>query len=160
MRNVPGTTISQTLRAGELASLCGVSPLALPATDTLRHYERAGVLARPPRTSAGYRVYAPEAVVRVRTVRGALALGFSLAERARILRARDRGGAPCREVRALAASKLNQLERQLLDLSALRDHLRSLLANWDERLSNTPDGARAGLLEDVAQPSWPGRQKG
>lgn len=60
----------------------------------------------------------------------------------------------------MAASKLNRLERQLLDLSALRDHLRSLLANWDERPSNTPDGARAGLLEDVAQDSWPERQKG
>lgn len=80
-------------------------------------------------------------------VRRALALGFSLAELARVLRVRDRGGAPCREVRALAAGKLEQLEQQLADLAALRDHLRSLLANWDERLNGTPDGMRAGLLE-------------
>jgi DNA-binding transcriptional MerR regulator len=150
---VPNPSISEPLRAGELARLCGVS------TDTLRHYERVGVLARPLRTAAGYRLYAPEAVDRVRIVRRALAIGFSLAELTRVLRVRDRGGAPCREVRALAESKLKQLEQQLLDLSALRDHLRGLLANWDRRLSTTPDGVRAGLLEDVARASWPVRQK-
>lgn len=80
-------------------------------------------------------------------IRRALAIGFSLAELARVLRVRERGGAPCREVRAIAASKLDQLEQQLVDLSALRDHLRSLLANWDERLGSTPEGMRAGLLE-------------
>jgi DNA-binding transcriptional MerR regulator len=129
------------LLAGQLARLCGVS------TDTLRHYERVGVLARPRRTAAGYRQYPPEAETRVRLVRRALALGFSLPELARILRVRDRGGAPCREVRALAASKLEQVERQLADLGLLRDHLRQLLASWDRRLDATPEGKRAGLLE-------------
>ena len=146
MRKVQESSIPRTLRAGELARLCGVS------TDTLRHYERVGVLARPPRTSAGYRLYAPEAAERVRMIRRALAIGFSLSELARVLRLRARGparrgGAPCREVRAMAASKLDRLEQQLVDLSALRDHLRGLLANWDERLGSTPEGMRAGLLE-------------
>ena len=149
MKKVPDTSISKPLRAGELARLCGLS------TDTLRHYERVGVLARPPRTVAGYRLYAPEAVQRVCMIRRALAIGFSLAELARFLRVRDRGGAPCREVRVLAESKLNQLEQQLADLTALRDHLRGLLASWDRRLSSTPEGTRAGLLEDVGQVSWP-----
>ena len=85
--------------------MCGVS------TDTLRHYERVGVLAKPLRTRAGYRQYPPEAVLRVRLVRRALSIGFSLAELSRILRTRDRGGAPCREVRELAARKLEQLEQ-------------------------------------------------
>jgi DNA-binding transcriptional MerR regulator len=127
--------------AGQLARLCGVS------TDTLRHYERVGVLARPRRTAAGYRQYPPEAESRVRLVRRALALGFTLPELARILRVRDRGGAPCREVHALAASKLEQVERHLADLVLLRDHLRQLLATWDRRLAATPEGARANLLE-------------
>jgi DNA-binding transcriptional MerR regulator len=130
-----------TLRAGELARACGVS------TDTLRHYERVGVLARPHRTRAGYRQYPAEALARVQLVRRALSLGFSLSELARILRTRERGGAPCREVRALAAEKLVEVERRLSDLTALRDHLRRLLVEWDERLGATPEGMRAGLLE-------------
>jgi len=70
---------SFTLRAGELARLCGVS------TDTLRHYERVGVMARPLRTRAGYRQYPAEALLRVRVVRRALAIGFTLAELSKIL---------------------------------------------------------------------------
>jgi DNA-binding transcriptional MerR regulator len=140
---VTPTSISKILRAGELARLCGVS------TDTLRHYERIGVLARPQRTQAGYRLYPPEAAARVRLVRRALALGFSLPELTRLLRVRDRGGAPCREVRALAESKLDHVEQQLADLAALRDHLRKLLTDWDRRLNSTPAGARAGLLEAI-----------
>ena len=129
------------MRACELARLCGVS------TDTLRHYERVGVLPRAPRTRAGYRQYPREATGRVLMVRRALALGFSLAELARIFRVRERGGAPCREVRRMAAEKLQELEQRLSDLAALRDHLRELLADWDTRLDATPAGMRAGLLE-------------
>jgi DNA-binding transcriptional MerR regulator len=134
-------SIPRPLRAGELARLCGVS------TDTLRHYERVGVLAKPRRSDAGYRQYPAAAAARVQLVRRALGLGFTLAELARLLRARDRGAPPCREVRALAAVKLEQVEQQLTELAGLRDHLRELLANWDQRLKTTPEGVPAGLLE-------------
>jgi DNA-binding transcriptional MerR regulator len=137
--------VSSTLLAGELARTCGVS------TDTLRHYERVGVLARPPRTHAGYRRYPLEAVARVRLVRRALGAGFTLAELSRILRTRDQGGAPCREVRTLAAEKLEQLDRQVADLAALRDRLRDLLHDWDDRLRATPEGGRALLLETLGE---------
>jgi DNA-binding transcriptional MerR regulator len=129
------------MRSGQVARECGVS------TDTLRHYERIGVLPRPKRTASGYREYPPEAVKRVRLVRRALEIGFSLEELAGILKVRDSGGAPCREVRALAESKLEQLIRKIDDLCDLRDHLRSVLDDWDQRLGQTPRGARAGLLE-------------
>jgi len=129
------------MRAGELARACGIS------TDTLRHYERMGVLPKPQRTSAGYRQYPAEAVARVRTVRRALAIGFSLAELARFMRARARGGTPCREVRALAVSKLADLERQLEDLTILRDQMRKLVADWEQKLEATPDGMQAHLLD-------------
>ena len=135
------------LRSGELAKVIGVS------TDTLRHYERMRVLARPPRTSAGYRKYPPEAVDRVRLVRRAIAIGFSLDELARILNVRDHGGAPCRQVHALAIEKLAQLDRQISDLVALRGQLRSIVAQWGERLNRTPEGQRAGLLEALLRPS-------
>ena len=135
------------MRSGELAKLTGVS------TDTLRHYERMHVLARPPRTSAGYRRYPPEAADRVRLVRRAIAIGFSLAELARILHVRDHGGAPCRQVHALAIEKLAQLDRQISDLVALRDQLRSIVEQWGKRLNRTPEGQRAGLLEALLRPS-------
>jgi DNA-binding transcriptional MerR regulator len=109
------------------------------------------VLPKPRRTPAGYRQYPPEAAARVRMIRRAIALGFTLRELARVLRVREKGGAPCREVRALAASKLAQLDQQLADLAALRDHLEQLLANWDERLDRAAPGARAGLLEALAE---------
>lgn len=139
------------MRSGELARQCGIS------TDTLRYYERLGVLAQPHRNSSGYRQYPPEAATRVQLIRRALAVGFTLEELARILRVRDRGGAPCRQVRSMAAGKLQQVEQQIADLCRLRDHLRSLLADWDARLAAVPDGARAGLLEALtATPSEKG----
>jgi DNA-binding transcriptional MerR regulator len=149
---VHSNSICKVLRAGELARLCGVS------TDTLRHYERVGVLAPPHRTAAGYRQYPAEAQARVRLVRRALGLGFTLAELARILRVKDRGGAPCREVRTLAAGKLEQVEQQLQELAVLRDHLRRLLADWDNKLKGTPEGKRAHLLEMLLElPSGKGQ---
>ena len=71
------------LRAGQLARLVGVTP------DTLRHYERVGVLPAPPRGSNGYRIYPPDAAVRVKWIQHALAVGFTLEELARILKVRD-----------------------------------------------------------------------
>ena len=134
------------LQSGELARLCGVS------TDTLRHYERIGVLPTPPRTDAGYRLYPPEAASRVLLVRRALGVGFTLEELVRVLRVRDRGGAPCRQVRSLAQSKLHEIEEKIAALSSLRDHLKTLLADWDRRLDGAPAGTRAGLLESIIEP--------
>ncbi|HKY43198.1 MAG TPA: heavy metal-responsive transcriptional regulator [Pyrinomonadaceae bacterium] len=131
------------LNSGELAKSAGVS------TDTLRHYERKGVLARPQRGPNGYRQYPASALDRVHLVRRALAVGFTLDELAGILRVRDSGGAPCHEVRALAASKLAQVEIQLSDLAALRDELRTTLKDWDGRLQRKPTGVRANLLESL-----------
>ncbi len=133
------------MTAGELARLTGVS------TDSLRHYERVGVLAKPRRTAAGYRQYPPEAVKRVRIIRRALAIGFTLRELARILRVLEKGGAPCHEVRALAAAKLKELDCQLSELTTLRDHLANLLGDWDNRLGSVAPGTRAGLLEALGE---------
>lgn len=132
------------LRSGELARLAGVS------TDTLRHYERKGVLARPRRAANGYRLYPPESLSRVRLVRRALAVGFTLDELSTILSERGQGRAPCRAVRALAAAKLAEVEARLVEITALRDDLGSLLRSWDEKLAKTRAGERASLLESLA----------
>lgn len=120
------------------------------STDTLRHYERKGVLPRPRRSANGYRQYPPEALRRVLLVRRALAFGFTLDELARVLAVRDRGAAPCKEVRALAAAKLAEVEERLAQLMELRDDLRATVKEWDSRLAGTPDGGWAGLLESLA----------
>lgn len=132
------------IRSGELARLAGVS------TDTLRHYERKGVLAKPRRGANGYRAYEPEAVERVRLVRRALAVGFTLDELARILKERETGRAPCRTVRELAAAKLAEVEERLGEMKAVRDELRATLKDWDERLAQARAGAPARLLEALA----------
>jgi len=133
------------MRSGELARLSGVS------TDTLRHYERIGVLAKAPRTKSGYRQYPPSALDRVRLVRRAISVGFTLEELARVLRIRDKGGAPCRQVRDLALSKLEEVERRLEELVLVRDHLQMLLKDWDDRLARTAPGQRAGLLDSLGR---------
>ena len=130
-------------RIGSLAEACGVS------RDTLRHYERKGVL-NAGRSANGYRRYPDQALARVQLVRRALAVGFTLDELGVALKIRDRGGAPCRRVRELAAEKLSAIESQLSDLGALRDELRSSLKDWDKRLAHTDPAAPAGLLEALA----------
>jgi len=127
--------------AGELARAAAVS------TDTLRHYERKGVIGRPLRGANGYRQYPPATLNRVRLVRRALGIGFTLDELAAILKLRERGGTPCREVRRLAGEKLASTEERLRELTELRDELRTTLKEWDARLAKTAKGNRAGLLE-------------
>lgn len=134
---------SSALGSRELAKRAGVS------TDTLRHYERKGLLARPPRTAGGYRRYPPEALPRVLLIRRALLVGFSLDELARVLRERERGGTPCRRVRALVGDRLTAVDREIALLQALKKELRGLLSEWDERLARTPAGAPARLLETL-----------
>jgi DNA-binding transcriptional MerR regulator len=137
------------LYSGALATMAGVS------SDTLRHYERKGLLPKPVRSSNGYRLYAPETLERVRMIRAALAVGFTIGELARILRARDRGEAPCRTVRELAGSKLELLEQRQRELQVLCRELRAVLKDWDSRLSSTKPGQRAGLLTSLATRALP-----
>lgn len=146
-------TQEKVYRSGELARLSGVS------TDTLRHYERIGVLARPPRTSSGYRIYCAASLHRVLTVRSALRAGFSLAELTRILGQRDRGGAPCRLVHSLARQKLRDLDEQIRGLHELRLFLARLSREWGSRLRKTPPGKKAYLLESLAKNAHLSRNK-
>ena len=127
-----------------LASACGVS------TDTLRHYERLGLLPRTARTASGYRRYAPDSVERVRLIQRALTVGFSLRELGAVLDRRERGEPPCGRVRALVGERLATLESRLAELKQLRDEMRRLVRDWDVRLARTPRGQRARLLDALA----------
>jgi DNA-binding transcriptional MerR regulator len=133
------------MRSGELATRAGVS------ADTLRHYERKGLLAAPHRSANGYRQYPASALQRVQLIQRALDMGFSLDELARVLRRRDAGGTPCREVGAIAAARLKALDARIEGLRQLRDELQSLVDEWDARLAAIPTGTRAGLLDALAR---------
>ncbi|HEV8431643.1 MAG TPA: heavy metal-responsive transcriptional regulator [Pyrinomonadaceae bacterium] len=130
-------------RIGELARATGVS------SDTLRHYERKKVL-RSERSSNGYREYPENALERVRMIRQALAVGFTLDELSTIFKVFDGGGAPCQQVRTLAAEKLAEVESHLQEVKALRNDLRAALNDWDKRLEKTALGQQAGLLKALA----------
>jgi DNA-binding transcriptional MerR regulator len=94
------------------------------------------LLAIPRRSAGNYRLYPPNSLDRVRLIRRALAVGFSLPELVRALKVRDAGGGPCRRV-------------QISGLAAMRDHLRTVLEDWDQRLLRTPYGRPARLLESL-----------
>jgi DNA-binding transcriptional MerR regulator len=140
---------NKSLSPRELAERTGVS------TDTLRHYERRGVLDLPARTGSGYRRYPPGAVARVLVIRRALRVGFSLKELQSVMRERARGGAPCRRVRERVGEHLRSVDREIRALRALRKEIRGLLRDWDERLARTPGGDQARLLETLADRSLP-----
>lgn len=135
--------MNERLLTGQVARACGVSH------DTIRHYERLGVIAKADRDRSGYRRYAPETIDRVRIVRRALGIGFTLEELARIFRQRSSGRPPCREVRALARQKLSDLDSRIAELLAMRETLRTTLAAWDDVLQATPEGHAAHLLDKL-----------
>ncbi len=131
------------MRSGQLARRTGVS------TDTLRHYERLGLLPRPQRTAGNYREYPPTSPERVELIRRALTIGFSLAELKTVLAVRDKGGSPCRHVRDLLGAKIRDMSQQIRNLVSLRAEMNRLSREWDKRLRRAKPGQVAHLLESV-----------
>ena len=132
-----------------MAAAAGVS------TDTIRHYERHGVIPRALRTPAGYRRYPPDTVARVAVVRRALALGFSLKDLGAIFRDRDRGAAPCRRVRGVVAARLSKIDDEISALVKLKSEMAALLEEWDARLATTPPNRQARLLDSLTKVEGP-----
>ena len=107
------------MRIGQLAAQTGYS------VRTIRFYDQSGLLPAPSRTPAGYRSYDQDAVIRLRFVRSAQALGLSLAEIADVLRIRDHQGPPCSYVAELLDTHIDALNARIKELTALRDELRA-----------------------------------
>ena len=139
------------LRIGNLASLTGVS------ADTIRHYERLGLLGKAPRSGGGYRLFPPSAVDRVQLIQRAVRVGFSLRQLGTFLRVRQAGGAPCRSVRDAASQMLEALDRQLADLTATRTAIQAMLDDWNDRLAHTPANQPAYLLDSLGAAGRPSR---
>lgn len=113
------------MRTSEVAGQAGVN------SQTLRYYERRGLLAEPPRSSAGYRDYPVQAVQLLRFVKRAQHLGFTLAGIEELLELADGGPDSCDRARALAEAHAADLDRKIADLQLMRASLGELIATCE-----------------------------
>lgn len=127
--------MTAALRAGQVATAAGVN------LQTLRYYERRGLLAPPDRTLGGHRVYGDETVTLLRVIKTAQRLGFSLAEVAELLKVgAHRHGRHDHGLHARAAAKLDEVEARIADLTAIRDTLRDVVdAGCDDLIACTAE---------------------
>ncbi|WP_433565698.1 MerR family transcriptional regulator [Nocardia sp. CA-151230] len=114
--------MSAGLRTGEVAAAAGVN------IQTLRYYERRGLLAEPNRSLGGHRLYPEQAVTTLRIIKAAQRLGFTLDEVAGLLEATQAHGRPDAGLHARAVTKLAEVDTKLAELTAVRDTLRAALA--------------------------------
>lgn len=112
---------TESLRIGQVAERAGVH------VETLRYYERRGLLAEPARTPAGYRAYDPGAVERVRFIRGAQQLGFSLREIEALLRLQADPRGACADGLRIAHERVAEIEQRIAELRAMQRSLQELL---------------------------------
>ncbi|AXK39950.1 Hg(II)-responsive transcriptional regulator [Crenobacter cavernae] len=115
--------MAEALTIGRVAKLAGVN------VETIRYYQRRGLLAEPDKPTGGYRRYPAEVVKRTRFIKRAQALGFTLDEVAGLLRL-DEAGA-CAQTRELAAHKVALIDQKLAGLTAMRQALADLIGQCD-----------------------------
>jgi DNA-binding transcriptional MerR regulator len=111
---------TERLTVSALAKRVGVGP------DTIRYYEKAGLLPAPVRTAADYRCYDESAVDRLRFIQGAQRLGLRLREIRTLLEVRDTGQCPCAPAEQLLRSHIAEIDREMRRLRALRAELAAM----------------------------------
>jgi MerR family transcriptional regulator, mercuric resistance operon regulatory protein len=129
--------MTATLRAGEVAAAAGVN------IETLRYYERRGLITEPARSSGGHRLYSPDVVTLLRVIKAAQRLGFTLDETAGLLAAgvhrhRDRR----RSTQDRIQAKVVEVDQRIADLQLIRESLIAALAAGCEDLvtcAGTPE---------------------
>ncbi|MBI2826040.1 MAG: MerR family transcriptional regulator [Planctomycetia bacterium] len=121
----------KSLRTGEVARLAGVN------VETLRFYEREGILVEPPRRMSGYREYPPDTVDLIRFVKRAQELGFSLREIQELLNLRKVPRRATGKVPGLVRGKISEIDHKIRDLQAMRRALGELLGACEEKKSGT-----------------------
>jgi MerR family transcriptional regulator, copper efflux regulator len=110
------------LTTAKLANEGGVN------VETIRYYERHGLLPKPPRTHSGYRIFSDDSVKRLRFIKHAQDLGFSLKEIKELLALRVRPGSSCVDVRRKAEAKIVDVEAKVRNLEAIKKALQGLTA--------------------------------
>lgn len=114
------------LMIGKLAREVGVTP------DTVRYYEKEGLLAPARKSDAGYRLYDEDAARRLRFIRQAQQCGFTLLEIRELLTLKNSDAACCKDVKSVAIAKKLQLEHKIRALQAMSDALSGLIAICDD----------------------------
>ncbi|PIW86049.1 MAG: hypothetical protein COZ95_01300 [Nitrospirae bacterium CG_4_8_14_3_um_filter_50_41] len=128
----------ERLTIGKAAKMAGIS------TDTIRYYQRLGLLPDAERLESGYRVFTFEAVRVARFIKRAQALGFSLNEIKELIAFRQDSGTSCRDVKNAATRKVAVINKKIEDLSAIRDALSGLI-----RTCERGGGAVCPILESL-----------
>jgi MerR family transcriptional regulator, mercuric resistance operon regulatory protein len=113
------------MRSGEVAERAGVN------VQTLRYYERRGLIGQPPRSLSGYRAFPAATVETVRFVKRAQELGFTLEEIGDLLELAAGGPQECDAARAMAQTRGSELHRRIADLERMRDSLAELITTCD-----------------------------
>ena len=127
------------LRIGEVAERGGVN------LQTIRYYEREKLLTEPPRLASGYRVYPDQTVRRVRFIKRAQEIGFTLAEIRELLAIRIDSGRDSAEVRALANAKINDIEEKIQTLHRIKE----ALGRITERCSGCGPASECPILGSI-----------
>ena len=127
------------MRTHEVAERAGVN------TQTLRYYERRGILPDPPRSAAGYRDYPSSAVDVLRFVKRAQELGFTLTEVEELLDLADGGPESCEAAQRLARTHIADLDRKIADLQRMRSSLDALIATCERPRADRSCPLLAGL---------------
>lgn len=124
-RNRPSDPTPKTIQIGELARTSGTS------AKTIRFYEEAGVLPPAQHAQNGYRLYRDDDIRRLRFIRNARSLNFSLEDLKEVLALRDQGEAPCRYVTQLLAEKFGEIGDRIRQLQELQQELQQLIEQAD-----------------------------
>jgi MerR family transcriptional regulator, copper efflux regulator len=114
------------LKAGAVAKAAGVG------VQTLHYYERLGLLPKPQRSTANYRLYSSDAIRRVKFIKKAQAIGLTLEETKQILDLKERGRTPCSKVAELGERHLREIDTRLAQLRAYRRALGRALSDWQK----------------------------
>lgn len=126
-------------KIGEVSKLSGVG------IETLRFYEKSGLLERPSRTSSGYRVYDGPILERLAFIKKAQVLGFTLDEIRELIVHKRSGENPCGHVRAKVKSRLAELDERIRQMTLYRDELAAELKQWEKKREQP--GHVCGLIE-------------
>ena len=113
------------MKIGQVANLAAVS------VDTVRFYERRGILPTPERTASGYRTYTSATVERIRLARQLQQLGFTLDEVIDALHATDRGGLTCQSERWRLETVLDRIDTKITELEATRRQVQGVMSACD-----------------------------
>lgn len=128
-------------RIGELADQCEVNK------ETIRYYERVGLIPHPPRNDSGYRSYPESTVRRVHFIKRMQELGFSLKEIDRLLGIVDQDEARCQNMYEFTIAKIEEIEQKIQDLMRVK----SVLYDLKERCPNEKDLYECPIIDTVME---------